>query len=556
MKSARGGTPLRTLYLPMALLALMTVVNGAGARAGTDGSDIPVKARGSVTPRALADRFAEQFNVRDYGAKGDGKTDDSAAIAAAIAAAEKNRGGTVRFPAGNYLIVKGVEIAARFHRKLPKGARRSLLEVEGIALKGDSGEMGDAATTITYKPTEKGGKGAFRFVSAQWCRCEDIDFRAGNGNAAQLVELRAYDKPAFSTYFTRFERCGFWSSQQRNVSAALVKLSDSAHTVFRNCMWGGDNTSVQLGERMGVNPDTFGNGTVGLTSFEHCYISGDVHVHNAINTVFYKTEFGRKFGRKAHSLEPTEIIVQKGRTRCEDIAFLYCQNVSENTPKTGTFFAQGRGNRGLVVEGCRFDCYKLTFDIDGKGNASIRNNRFNHRSIPGTVGIRIGTGAENVIVQPNDFSKLEDGGYTAIDDRRKLPFKPFIVYRNLAKDLSFKADRTWEPVLAQSKVKFPGGWVRLTYAVTVDGGNGGTVEWRLRVKVNGVVQKSASTIRRQVGGGKKLQSIFHQCVVKAEATPAGASVVLEARTSGAGTGASVEATDKDCSTFMMMEMLP
>ncbi|MDQ8185262.1 glycoside hydrolase family 28 protein [Pelagicoccus sp. SDUM812002] len=43
------------------------------------------------------------FNVRDYGAKGDGQTIDSDAINAAIDEAAKNGGGTVLLPAGDYL---------------------------------------------------------------------------------------------------------------------------------------------------------------------------------------------------------------------------------------------------------------------------------------------------------------------------------------------------------------------------------------------------------------------------------------------------------------------
>jgi hypothetical protein len=43
------------------------------------------------------------YNVKDYGAKGDGATDDTAAIQAAIAAANVN-GGTVLLPAGTYMV--------------------------------------------------------------------------------------------------------------------------------------------------------------------------------------------------------------------------------------------------------------------------------------------------------------------------------------------------------------------------------------------------------------------------------------------------------------------
>jgi polygalacturonase len=45
----------------------------------------------------------DSFNVRAYGARGDGKTLDTAAINAAIEAAAQAGGGTVHFPAGHYL---------------------------------------------------------------------------------------------------------------------------------------------------------------------------------------------------------------------------------------------------------------------------------------------------------------------------------------------------------------------------------------------------------------------------------------------------------------------
>ena len=43
------------------------------------------------------------FNIKDYGAKGDGKTVDTKAINDAIEAAVKGGGGTVFFPAGTFL---------------------------------------------------------------------------------------------------------------------------------------------------------------------------------------------------------------------------------------------------------------------------------------------------------------------------------------------------------------------------------------------------------------------------------------------------------------------
>ena len=61
---------------------------------------IVVVAALSLSAAAFA---AVQFNVRDFGAKGDGVAKDTAAIQAAVDAAESAGGGTVEIPAGTYL---------------------------------------------------------------------------------------------------------------------------------------------------------------------------------------------------------------------------------------------------------------------------------------------------------------------------------------------------------------------------------------------------------------------------------------------------------------------
>ena len=59
-----------------------------------------ILSKGSTTPRSLEDRFADVVNVKDFGAVGDGITDDTVAIQAAIDSVGK----TVFLPSGTYLI--------------------------------------------------------------------------------------------------------------------------------------------------------------------------------------------------------------------------------------------------------------------------------------------------------------------------------------------------------------------------------------------------------------------------------------------------------------------
>lgn len=85
-----------------------------------------------------APAFAAVYNVKDYGAKGDGKTIDSPAINKAIQAASKNGGGVVYLPTGTYASYS-IRLASHITFYIEKGA--TLLAATPVNGKGfDDGE--------------------------------------------------------------------------------------------------------------------------------------------------------------------------------------------------------------------------------------------------------------------------------------------------------------------------------------------------------------------------------------------------------------------------------
>jgi hypothetical protein len=94
----------RTLSAGLGVGALALLAPPASA--DTPFSSFAFPATGAPTARTLPDRLGELKNVKDFGARGNGSTNDTAAIQAAV-----NRGGHVFFPDGTYNISSPIVIS-------------------------------------------------------------------------------------------------------------------------------------------------------------------------------------------------------------------------------------------------------------------------------------------------------------------------------------------------------------------------------------------------------------------------------------------------------------
>ena len=141
----------------------------------------PITATGTSTSRAIQDRFADVINVKDFGATGNGTTDDTAAVQAAITAAPA--GAAIYFPRGTY--------------------RLSSIEItKDVAIYGD----GKNATTLSLRnPSD------FRvfFIKTSWISFELFDLTMRDPHGFRILDntiqehttgITNLNRPAYTPY--------------------------------------------------------------------------------------------------------------------------------------------------------------------------------------------------------------------------------------------------------------------------------------------------------------------------------------------------------------------
>lgn len=123
-------------------------------------------------------------NVKDYGAKGDGTTDDLAAISNAITALSGS--GDVRFPKGTYLISDDLTVADGIRLVFESGAKIKIADTKTLTINGsvETGlfqifEYGGASSAVVF------GDGSVEKVPSHWWGAK------GDGSIDSTVAIQA-----------------------------------------------------------------------------------------------------------------------------------------------------------------------------------------------------------------------------------------------------------------------------------------------------------------------------------------------------------------------------
>ena len=223
------------------------------------------------------------FNVIDFGAVGDGVTDDTAAIQAAINAANP-RGGVVYFPRGDYLISSGLTVDNSLAVTGPQPddyfARKASMMGDGMASSRILGAAGNYTMLtmiggnvnavisqqflrgLTFEKADKTGK-VVSFDNMAYFSIENCYFSGGDevANISDCVVVK------FESSFFMFGNKGM-----------RAFYSNAAHPnalTFSSCVWAGNTTyGAQFVEPTTLNiyGGTFeGNGRDALATYNTAY---------------------------------------------------------------------------------------------------------------------------------------------------------------------------------------------------------------------------------------------------------------------------------------------
>lgn len=174
-----------------------------------------VKALGTTAARTLPERFADVVNVKDFGAKGDGVTDDTAAFEAAWAVAN-----AIFIPHGTYS-VSGLELASANSEK-PK-----IIRGDGAKLVADSICLSQVNWAVV-SGLDITVSGSLDIEGMRYCDFTGVTVHG----LVRIGKLAHASQSTWSFYWNSFTRCEF-------LGGLVFQAADSAvyfnSNTFTNC---------------------------------------------------------------------------------------------------------------------------------------------------------------------------------------------------------------------------------------------------------------------------------------------------------------------------------
>jgi hypothetical protein len=491
------------------------------------------RAESGATAVPVLNKLRDIVSIKDFGAVGDGVTDDSAALTAAIASFT-NGGGTVFFPQGEYIINSAVLIDPAVGRDF----------VANINFKGAGGHHTDIATRVWLLGGDAATAG-MTLKSAVQMSFEDIDF-VGASSMLALIKIQANGAiPAYSSFNISFRNCRFASTTPVK---ATVWVNNTSNVSFEQCFFQGAAIALQIGSNTAdaENTGTFSGGTADGITLTQCFLNGDV-VHYRCRGIKYDTcvfdENSVVGGRGARIYAAGDQLVR---------GVVLLNNWAGFGDDTGVFFTLGTSGYNLTAINNFFATYFKAIVLDGVGVAQIKGNEFALNS-NGATAIDIDSATfYGDDVQNNNYDGMHATSYR-VQDARSAPaspvqLAPLEVNKAVTVDYTITNHGTgYEDVLTQT-VKLTGGLYRVQAMVSVLTGATAS-EFRLRMNLDSQNPYVGGTV--YIPANTRASLCIHRDVLL-EGTTGTTTARLQIYQVTGGTAATVKATDTVQTSMMQM----
>jgi hypothetical protein len=254
--------------------------------------------------RAPQAKMRDVVSVKDFGAVGDGSTDDTAAIQAAITAcAGQTAGRTVHFPAGDYYISAEISVP-NFTHITGDGPYKSRINLQGKPYTGKIFVNSDATTW-------------------GWLLIENFGFRAGS---------HALYNDASSQESWVIRNCVF----EIQTASGITSENDFQINKLSDCVFYSCNRAIDVQAGF-VNFNSFDRCEFNLLAFESIRTNGSCEVNNFEGCRF---EGGYVSGRSVVTL------IGSRNANFTGCYFENCHDILLNQT--------GGGGSGTIFEGCHF----------------------------------------------------------------------------------------------------------------------------------------------------------------------------------------------------------
>lgn len=256
--------------------------------------------------RTVQTKLRDSISVRDFGAVGDGATDDAPAFQAAVNLL-RVVGGKLEVPRGRYHFASTVIIDRRYSAPVGgfyNGERTFIISAYGAEITSATGAVFEIrggwapnrtcvieGLTINHRSNTTASHG-IRLIGASLTTLRDIVVVVNGGLPAQYAAFQLENaNPAdvdSGCFWNLIERCGVrpWSGSDGNCDYGIRLLGTSNATVISKCILGGSNTHLHIGPHSGQQPasnatvvdQTFFEGPTSSTGIELNSLAPIYHV--------------------------------------------------------------------------------------------------------------------------------------------------------------------------------------------------------------------------------------------------------------------------------------